>query len=246
MAVGSDTTSAGVAGLAERWDGAKWSVQSTVSTGNQEELLGVSCPASNECTAVGDYEPGEHWVAMIQTWNGLTWSTQASNVDEAQASELHAVSCVAGSTCAAVGVTGWSAAGRSRSGFVEALGEIRFSGPLPTQSNPTAPALPQAAGPASALPVQPPHLALGEGAVARKQATAVRCKVPGLKNVSLRRAQLRLSRTHCALGRVTRPRRFSANLVIRQQSHSVGASLAANAKVNVVLGTRPRARTRRR
>ncbi len=252
MAVGSYTTSAGEASLTERWDGAKWSAQPAAVSGHPEELLGVSCPAAGVCTAVGDYEPGARAVAMVQTWNGTDWSMQASNVDEAEASELHAVSCLAGSTCAAAGITGWSAAGRSRSGFVEALTETRGAPLAPTPIVPLVPEPPPAPGPGPGpgpASTPGPRLvspALGTGAAFEGRAAALRCRVPRLDGASLARARARLRRAHCALGRVRRPRRADAMLVVRRQSHSAGASLTAFAKVNVTLGTPPRARAGRR
>jgi hypothetical protein len=245
-AVGTYTASKGQAALLERWDGAEWSVQPTVDTGHQEELLGVSCPGADECTAVGDYEPAGRWVAFVLTWNGSSWTTQASDVDEAQASELHAVSCVAGSTCTAVGVTDWSAAGRSYSGFVEALAEIRSNEPNLAPGAPASSNQPQGVPPATGVSTQPAHSGLGAGAVLSRRAAEPRCKVPGLKGVSLRRARDRLSRAHCALGRVKRFGRFSAHLVIRFQSHSAGASLKANTRISVALGTPARVPSARR
>ncbi len=254
MAVGSYATSAGAASLTERWDGTTWSAQPAAVSGHPEELLGVSCPAAGECTAVGDYEPGARAVAMVQAWNGSSWSTQASDVDEAQASELHAVSCLADSTCAAAGITGWSAAGRSRSGFVEALAETRGAPLAPAPVLPLAPEpapAPAAGpgpgpGPGGALGVQLSSGALGTGSAFEGRAAALRCRVPRLEGVSLARAKARLRQAHCALGRVRRPRRSAAKLVVRRQSHSAGASLTAFAKVDVTLGTPPRARSGRR
>lgn len=235
MAVGAYAASKGVASLAERWDGAKWTVQSPPSSGYQEEFIGVSCPTSEECTAVGAYEPHERWVALVQTWNGVAWSEQASNVDEAQASELHAVSCSLGSTCSAVGLTGWSSGARSRTGFVEPLAEMRLSGPNATSGRPTEPAGAQSATPA--LPtVQLVQTAAGAGAVLARHAAAVRCKVPRLIRDSVTRARRLLRNAHCALGRVARPRHSSGRLVIRRQSHTPGASLAAGTKINVMMG----------
>jgi hypothetical protein len=138
-AVGSYTASMGQASLAEQWDGESWSVRATANTGHEEELTGVSCPSTEECTAVGDYEPNGRWIAMVQTWNGLAWRLQAPTLSKQmkQASELHAVSCVVGATCAAVGITGWSAGGRSRSGSVQVLAEIRSVTPYLSPLGPT-------------------------------------------------------------------------------------------------------------
>ncbi len=251
-AVGGYTTSRGSSSLAEHWNGTAWSAQTTANTGFQEELLGVSCPTSDECTAVGNYAPGAHSVAMVQTWNGAGWSAQPSNVDEAQASELHAVSCATGATCAAAGITGWSAAGRSRSGYVEALAEIRYSGPPLTPVNPTpSPQPPPLEPPPEGLTSQALLTPLGSAAPGPATthtlpAPALRCRVPRLSGSTLKRARERLRQAHCGLGRVKRPRHSRGTLVVRGQSHSAGVSLAADAKVNLTLGTPPRAPARRR
>ena len=137
-AVGTYASSGGDASLVERWNGTAWSLQSAANTGHPEDLAGVSCAGPQECTAVGYYEPNGIWVAMVQSWNGSAWSTQALNLDEAAlgASELHAVSCASGATCAAVGDSGWSAAGRSTTGPVQVLAEIRSNKPYSTSIEP--------------------------------------------------------------------------------------------------------------
>jgi hypothetical protein len=159
-AVGTYTTSGGQASLAERWDGEGWFAQASADTGHPEELTGVSCPTSEECTAVGDYEPNGRWVAMVQTWNGVAWSAQAPELTKQmkQASELHAVSCAAGSTCAAVGITGWSAGGRSRSGSVGALAEIRSTTPSVGSSDPASGPAPGPTAVTSTVPAPTPPL----------------------------------------------------------------------------------------
>jgi len=249
MAVGSSSAGTREPSLAELWNGAAWSLQATAGTGAQEELLGVSCPAAGECTAVGDHAQGAHSVAMVQTWNGSGWSAQASNVDEAQASELHAVSCASGSTCAAVGIIGWSAQARSRSGFVEPLAEVRYSGPLLGGGNPVSGGNPQPPPPPGAsgtTPLGATVLAtLGLTASLERQTRAVRCRVPRLSGVSLARARSRLKLAHCALGHVRRPQHSRGALVVLRQGHSTGASFAANERINVMLGPRPRAGRRR-
>ncbi len=244
--VGTYAAGKGQAALLERWDGARWSVQPAVDTGHPEELLGVSCPGAEECTAVGDYEPAGRWVALVLTWNGSSWSTQASDVDETQASELHAVSCAAGSTCAAVGLTGWSAAGRSHSGSVRALTEIRSGGPNPSAGAPASSAQQQSPSAVTGASARSARSGLGTGAVVSRRAPALRCRVPRLTGDSLRRARVLLSRAHCALGRVKRFGRLSEHLVIRFQSHSAGASLTANTRINVALVTPARVPSARR
>ncbi len=250
IAVGSSSAGARESSLAELWNGAAWSLQATAGGAGQEELLGVSCPAAGECTAVGDHAQGAHSLAMVQIWNGAGWSAQASNVDEAQASELHAVSCASGSTCAAAGIIGWSAQARSRSGGVEPLAEIRSAGPHPGGGNPVSsgnPQPPPLQGATEAAPLGAVLLPeLGLTATSEKQTRAPRCSVPRLSGVSLARARSRLHLAHCLLGHVHRPRHPRGALVVLRQGHSPGASLAANARIDVMLGPPPRAAGRRR
>jgi streptogramin lyase len=108
--------------LAERWEGTEkgWVVQPTANAGPNEELVGVSCPSTQQCTAVGDAERNGRYVAQVQVWNGLEWRPQITSEGE-QPSELHAVSCAVESMCAAVGTNGWSSAGRSNTGNFQPL-----------------------------------------------------------------------------------------------------------------------------
>ncbi|MCW2982481.1 MAG: domain containing protein [Conexibacter sp.] len=71
-----------------------------------------------------------------------------------------------------------------------------------------------------------------------------RCKVPPLKNLTTARAKARLKSAHCKLGKVTTPKRLKhrRGLVIRSQSRKVGTKTTAGAKVNVTLGTKPKAK----
>jgi hypothetical protein len=128
-AVGWYETASQRASLIERWNGKEWSILAPANPALNQELTGVSCVSAETCTAVGAYLDNRGvWVAMAQTWNGVAWSAQASNVDETQASELHAVSC-AQPTCAAVGTLGSSSYFRSRTNPTEALAEIRSTKP---------------------------------------------------------------------------------------------------------------------
>lgn len=92
--------------LALRWTGRIWSIQRTpAATGERSSgLLGVSCPASNSCLAVGYYrsQTGSH--ALIERWNGDRWSIEhiARQPDET-ASELDDITCNATASCTAVG-----------------------------------------------------------------------------------------------------------------------------------------------
>jgi hypothetical protein len=143
MAVGSYGAGSGsnshLTSLTERWNGTEWSIQAPANAARNEELTGVSCASAETCTAVGAYASNQGvWVAMVQTWNGVAWGAQASNVDETQPSELHAVSCAFQSTCAAVGTIGWSHFGVSNSDPIEPLAEIRPDASMAVQETPTA------------------------------------------------------------------------------------------------------------
>jgi PKD repeat protein len=72
----------------------------------------------------------------------------------------------------------------------------------------------------------------------------LRCKVPSLKKLTTTKARAKLKRAHCALGKVTTPRRLKhkTGLVIRSQSRTAGSSAASGATVKVTLGTKPKAK----
>ncbi|MHB8613374.1 MAG: RHS repeat-associated core domain-containing protein [Candidatus Dormibacteraceae bacterium] len=88
--------------LAERWNGSSWTMQlpSNPSNGHANELLGVSCPASSGCTAVG-------WststATLAEAWNGTSWSVQSTPNASSAANYLEGVSCTATNACTAVG-----------------------------------------------------------------------------------------------------------------------------------------------
>jgi hypothetical protein len=92
--------------LAESWNGTTWTILSAAAPSDADDtfLQGVSCSASNACSAVGyDLNTANTDVTLIETWNGVAWSVQPSpNPDGAQ-SVLAAVSCVSSKVCSAVG-----------------------------------------------------------------------------------------------------------------------------------------------
>lgn len=94
-AVGYSATASTGQPLAEAWNGATWSIQTTPSPSGStySQLNGVSCTSTTACTAVGD--------GFAEVWNGTSWSVQtiARTKDN-----LSSVSCVATSShCTAVG-----------------------------------------------------------------------------------------------------------------------------------------------
>jgi hypothetical protein len=106
-------TSRGGAGmtLAERWDGARWSIEPTPRpAGARTSLLfGVSC-VSRACVAVGSAtnhagvtEP------LAERWNGTRWTIQRTPTLKANGdsvSYLSGISCASPSSCTAVGYSG--------------------------------------------------------------------------------------------------------------------------------------------
>ncbi len=84
----------------------KWALQAPF---NPKEaggsLPGVSCPATETCTAVGHQLNGSNAeVTLAEHWNGKEWSLQESpNPTGAKSSSLLGVSCTAAEACTAVG-----------------------------------------------------------------------------------------------------------------------------------------------
>jgi hypothetical protein len=91
--------------LAERWNGASWSIQSTPPGATSGVLAGVSCLSSTSCTAVGEYTNGVGTeLTLAERWNGASWSIETTpNPDRATNSVLNDVSCTSSTSCTAVG-----------------------------------------------------------------------------------------------------------------------------------------------
>jgi hypothetical protein len=85
--------------LVERWNGSRWSVQSTPRL-PYGELLGVSCGSARACTAVGVSDGGTE---LMEHWSGGRWSPGPSADLTLSESGLNAVSCTSSAACAAVG-----------------------------------------------------------------------------------------------------------------------------------------------
>jgi hypothetical protein len=110
--------------LAERWDGARWSLQAAVdpnrgSSFSESGLSGVSCVSATACTAVGFDDsnnvgaPGG--IPLAEQWNGVGWSIQSIPTPigpplptipgggPVPESQLNGVSCTSTTACIAVG-----------------------------------------------------------------------------------------------------------------------------------------------
>jgi hypothetical protein len=91
--------------LAERWNGARWTVQPapSPSSGLPAEFAGVSCPSRTTCVAVGDAYP-EGFNLLAERWNGATWAIQPTPKPAREFyAALYGVSCPSRVVCFAVG-----------------------------------------------------------------------------------------------------------------------------------------------
>jgi hypothetical protein len=108
VAVGVSTRANGVsAGLAETWNGRRWSdVSVKLPVGSVGgDLAWVSCASSKSCVAVGSYgSAGDRTHQLGASWNGKTWTTYKPSAPAgATSAALQGVSCVSSTDCAAVG-----------------------------------------------------------------------------------------------------------------------------------------------
>ncbi len=106
MAVGNYNDASGAQfTLAERWNGASWSVERTFTQGDPNAgFSAVSCRTTTDCVAVGDYVgQGDVLSALAEHWNGHSWSVLSPAEPGAQVNVLTSVSCPAIGNCVAVG-----------------------------------------------------------------------------------------------------------------------------------------------
>jgi hypothetical protein len=91
--------------LAERWDGATWTLQEPASPGlnGDNELQAISCSSVSACTAVGHTGAGAAGGSpLAERWNGLAWTQQITDPIGA-GTQLLGVSCPASTACTGVG-----------------------------------------------------------------------------------------------------------------------------------------------
>src|SRR5205807_10158225 len=96
--------------LTEHWIGAAWLVQPSGNTNPLENnfLLDVACTSTTQCWAVGyAYGPTSEQ-ALIEQWNGSTWSiVSAPTSSTTQFNYLYAVACASAWQCWATGNSGF-------------------------------------------------------------------------------------------------------------------------------------------
>jgi hypothetical protein len=120
VGVGSVVVAAGTrVTLAERWNGRRWSLQSTPSPSRamQAQLSGVSCTSRRLCIAVGAATgPSGREAPLAEHWNGRTWKIKGiAAVPRSRGGSLASVSCVLDNLCFAVGSFSGAAAVRTLS-----------------------------------------------------------------------------------------------------------------------------------
>jgi hypothetical protein len=87
--------------LAERWNGSRWTVQTTapLPPNRGSVLTGVSCPTTTARVAVGTYG-----FVVAERWNGSNWTLQSiPHPTGIVASRFWGVSCSSAALCTAVG-----------------------------------------------------------------------------------------------------------------------------------------------
>ncbi|MDW5593549.1 hypothetical protein VSS74_04330 [Conexibacter stalactiti] len=105
QAVGRWDNGSGTLAQAQAWGGTSWALGSIANptSATVTDLQGISCTATNECTAVGNYEDGGVPKTLVERWTSA-WAWQPSpNPSGSQGSFLAGVSCSSSSLCTAVG-----------------------------------------------------------------------------------------------------------------------------------------------
>ncbi|HEV2791333.1 MAG TPA: hypothetical protein VGV69_08570, partial [Solirubrobacterales bacterium] len=102
VAVGYSALTA--AGVIYEWNGTAWASKTvpSIAGSSSSDLVGVSCTAGNQCTAVGTYKDTgtskEH--GLVLRWNGTAW-VQQDDSEAAETKSYSAVSCYSRVGCVA-------------------------------------------------------------------------------------------------------------------------------------------------
>src|SRR5262249_47740377 len=130
FAVGADLDTGKA--LVEHWNGSAWKVVSVPSPPAQDlvELTSVSCASASSCYAVGETQKFDTQTALIEHWNGATWSlVPPPALAGTDGSALIGVDCSSATACVAVG---FSTTGDLDSTLAEFLNGATWSvGPTP-------------------------------------------------------------------------------------------------------------------
>lgn len=120
--------------LAEQWNGTSWAFKATpVPAGTTfATFTGVSCSASNKCTAAGGSSttPGDSFARapLAERWNGTSWTIQTAPNPSSEG--FAGDSCPATSSCTAVGSSfaeGWNGMTWTAQTLPFAVGELELA-----------------------------------------------------------------------------------------------------------------------
>ena len=91
--------------LVESWNGTRWSVVPSPNPAKSHNyLFAVSCVSASACTATGTHGNRDPFRgALVESWNGTTWSVVPSPVKGTAQNQLQGVSCVSATACTAAG-----------------------------------------------------------------------------------------------------------------------------------------------
>ena len=96
MDAGGQTTPPPVSALS-------WTNANAAAGSGSNELKSISCTSANFCVAVGEQNSGAGLGALIEQWNGATWTVTSNPASATHGAELNSVSCVGPNFCIAVG-----------------------------------------------------------------------------------------------------------------------------------------------
>jgi hypothetical protein len=113
-AVGNYDNHAGIpAGLVERWNGTRWTIQGNARPAKFSFLLGVACPGARTCVAAGYDSTGAGGSRpFAESWNGTSWQVQPLPLPAGvPGGTLSAISCRSPVACTAVGTHSGTSSG---------------------------------------------------------------------------------------------------------------------------------------
>jgi len=124
---------------AELWNGRAWMLTAIRDpAGSAIAILrGVSCPTASDCLAVGAYFARTDAPALLEQWNGRSWTVLSSPELRAGYTELYGVSCASAKSCMAVGYSGSHTLAEQWNGRVWGISKTLSPGPVPQASNST-------------------------------------------------------------------------------------------------------------
>ena len=91
--------------LVESWNGTNWSIDTTPNENETDGLFGVSCLAATQCVAMGVSSNTSTGAdeALVESWNGTSWSVAYGPTLSGTEANADSVSCVSFTNCMGVG-----------------------------------------------------------------------------------------------------------------------------------------------